>query len=88
MSLDDISCSTPKNKTKEPEKLNGLLLRIVINTQALCQREPLANSSDIACETWPKPDIYDSEGILADLGYEIFHKDRKDSYGEVLIAVK
>ena len=87
MSLDDISCSTPKNKTKEPEKLNGLL-RIVENTQALYQREPLANSSDIACENLPKPDIYDSEGIPADLGYEIFHKDRKDSYGEVLIAVK
>ena len=35
-----------------------------------------------------KPDIHDSEIIPADLGYEIFRKDRKDGYGGVMIGVK
>ena len=42
----------------------------------------------LACETWLKPDIYDSEIIPSDFEYEIFRKDRKDGYGGILIAIK
>ena len=42
----------------------------------------------LACKTWPKPDIHDSEIIPADLGYKILCKDRKDGYGGVMIGVK
>ena len=42
----------------------------------------------IACETWLKPDVHDSEVIPTDLEYDIFRKDRVDGYGGVLIAVK
>ena len=49
-----------------------------------------SESSDIilACKTWLKPDIHDSEIIPTDLGYEIFRKDRNDGYGGVMIGVK
>ena len=41
----------------------------------------------LACESWPKPEIYDSYVIPPDLDYENFRKDRKDGHGGVLIAV-
>ena len=42
----------------------------------------------LTCETWLKPDIFDSEVIPSDFEYEIFRKYRKDGYGGVLIAIK
>lgn len=42
----------------------------------------------LASETWLNGDIHDSKVFLANLGYELFRKDRKDGYGGVLMAVK
>ena len=89
------SCSTPKSKYTEREKKNRLSC-IVVNTQSIMpKKESLwqileSENPDIilACETWLKPDIHDSEIIPADLEYEIFRKDRKDGYGGVMIGVK
>ena len=89
------SCSTPKSKYAEREKKNTLSC-IVVNTQSIMsKKESLwqileSENPDIilACETWLKPDIDDSDIIPADLEYEIFRKDRKDGYGGVKIGVK
>ena len=94
-SIDDVLCSTPKTKSPEPPKKNRLSILIANVQSIMSKKESLWLSLEsekpdivLACETWVKPDIFDSEVIPSDFEYEIFRKDRKDGYGGVLIAIK
>ena len=82
---DDIPCSTPKKTLQGTVKKNSLSC-IVVNTQSILSKkeslwqvlETEAPDIIIACETWLKPDVHDSEVIPTDLEYDIFRKDRVD----------
>ena len=74
--------------------LNHTVKVLVINFQSLKSKKELLlnliDSSDpdviIGTESWLNPNIYSSEYFP--IGYNVYRKDREDSYGGVLLAIK
>ena len=78
------------HKTPNQHKLKTLTINFQSIRNKTADLELLINNEEpdiiAGSETWLNPNIYNSE--ILNNNYEIFRKDRQDSYGGVLLAIK
>jgi hypothetical protein len=81
---------TKISKTPNQHKLKTLTINFQSIKNKSADLELLINKEEpdiiAGSETWLNPDIYNTE--IFDNNYEVFRKDRPDSHGGVLLAIK
>ena len=85
-----LASNNKSNETPNQHKLKSLTINFQSIKNKTADLEYLINKEEpdiiAGSETWLNPDIYNTE-ILSN-NYEIFRKDRSDSHGGVLLAIK